>query len=360
MQEPRGARVEPDAEVAPSAEPGPERAGRKGRPRPTACLNCGSTLVDAFCARCGQRNVDMRIPARDLALDAVEDGLSLDSRVARTVVPFLFRPGFLTVEWTSGRRARFSSPLRLYLLSSFVFFLATSIVEDGGTSVHLRGEPVEEALQAVQEGLQEGPSGVSAADGGKVAREGIDVGGLRIDVSSAPEGGDGAPRLTPGTEEQHARLRAQGWLGRRLDDRWREFETIPPREAVKRVNAAFREWAPRIVFFLVPAGVVILALLWRRRWLSEHVVLALHLHAFAFAVFTALVGARLLPWGGAREVLRVLAFSWLGTGFVLALRRVYGERWRWTLPKAAVAALLYLVALGIGLAGVAGLALWFA
>ena len=74
--------------------------------RPTACLNCGSSLVDAFCARCSQRNLDMQIPARDLALDAVEDGLSVDSRMARTVLPFLFRPGFLTLEWTRGRLAR--------------------------------------------------------------------------------------------------------------------------------------------------------------------------------------------------------------------------------------------------------------
>ena len=101
------------------------------RPRPAACLNCGSTRVDAFCAHCGQRNMDMRIPARDLALDAVEDGLSLDSRMARTVVPFLLRPGFLTVEWTSGRRARFSSPLRLYLLASFVFLLVSGFAGDG-------------------------------------------------------------------------------------------------------------------------------------------------------------------------------------------------------------------------------------
>src|SRR5512136_606847 len=114
-----------------SWRPRPMPSAREIRPRPVACLNCGSTQVDAFCARCGQRNVDVRIPARDLALDAVEDGLSLDSRVARTVVPFLFRPGFLTVEWTGGRRARFSSPLRLYLLTSFVFFLATGLAGDG-------------------------------------------------------------------------------------------------------------------------------------------------------------------------------------------------------------------------------------
>ncbi len=280
-------------------------SAREARPRPAACLNCGSTLVEAFCAACGQRNMDVRIPARDLALDAVEDGLSLDSRVGRTVVPFLLRPGFLTVEWTSGRRARFSSPLRLYLLASFVFFLVSGVAGDDNP--------------------------------------------IRFDVT--PD----EPAL-----EQHQKLRTQGWLGRTIDDRWQAFERMPRQEFLSRVNTAFRDWVPRVMFFLVPAAVLILGLLWRRRWLSEHVVLSLHLHTFAFTLFTVLLGLRLLPWQGPRTVAGPVLAVWLPLYFLLALRRVYGQRWRWTIPKAMAAALLYLLALAVGLVGVAGLALYFA
>ena len=289
--------------------------------RPAACLNCGSEQVEAFCARCGQRNVDMRVPARELMMDAVEDGLSLDSRVARTAVPFLLRPGFLTVEWTRGRRARFSSPLRLYLLASFVFFLATGIASDVGPAIRIDASPDEVAAA-------EDPAG------------------------TAP--------VPTGTEAQHEKLRGQGWLGRTLDERWKTLEKMPRQELVSRINTAFREWIPRVMFFLVPAAVLVLALLWRRRWLSEHVVLALHLHAFAFTLFTVLLAVRLLPWARPAEVLSPVLFLWLAAYFLLALRRVYGQPWRWTVPKAAVAALLYVVALGTGLAVVAALALYFA
>jgi len=289
--------------------------------RPAACLNCGSDQVEAFCARCGQRNVDMRVPARELMMDAVEDGLSLDSRVARTAVPFLLRPGFLTVEWTRGRRARFSSPLRLYLLASFVFFLATGIASDVGPAIRIDASPDEVAAA-------EDPAG------------------------TAP--------VPAGTEAQHEKLRGQGWLGRTLDERWKTLEKMPRQELVSRINTAFREWIPRVMFFLVPAAVLVLALLWRRRWLSEHVVLALHLHAFAFTLFTVLLAVRLLPWARPAEVLSPVLFLWLAAYFLLALRRVYGQPWRWTVPKAAVAALLYVVALGTGLAVVAALAIYFA
>jgi hypothetical protein len=311
-------------------------SARESRPRPVACLNCGSTLVEAFCARCGQRNVDVRIPARDLALDAVEDGLSLDSRVARTVAPFLFLPGFLTVEWTSGRRARFSSPLRLYLLTSFVFFLASGLAGDGNP-IRFDVTPDASELEQVQAEL--------------------DAAGIPAGVAAAAKD---APNVPAGTEEQHRKLRAQGWLGRTIDDRWQAIGKMPRSEFLSRVNTAFREWIPRVMFFLVPAAVLILALLWRRRWLSEHVVLSLHLHAFAFTLFTILLGLRLLPWEGPRAVLGPAIALWLPLYFLLSLRRVYGQAWRWTIPKALAAALLYLVALSIGLVGIAGLALYFA
>jgi hypothetical protein len=306
-------------------------SGREERARPASCLNCGSTLVDAFCARCGQRNLDVRIPARELALDAVEDGLSLDSRVARTVGPFLFRPGHLTVEWTSGRRARYSSPLRLYLLTSAVFFLASGLASDGAAHIQIDGEDGQE-LQA------------------QVAR---DFAAAGIDPDTDPA------KVLRGTEAAHRKLRESGWIGRKIDDRWLSYGTLTVDQFRARVNASFREWIPRVMFFLVPAAVLILALLWRRRWLSEHVVLAFHLHAFAFAVFTAMLVLRLLPWSLPGDVLRPALLLALAAYFLLALRRVHGEPWGRTIVKGAVAGLLYGVSLSVGLAGIAVLALYF-
>jgi O-antigen/teichoic acid export membrane protein len=69
---------------------------------------------------------------------------------------------------------------------------------------------------------------------------------------------------------------------------------------------------------------------------------------------------RLLPWPGPRAVLGPVLAVWLPLYFLLSLRRVYGQSWRWIIPKALAAALLYLFALAIGLVGVAGLELYFA
>jgi hypothetical protein len=296
--------------------------------------------VQEYCPACGQRNVETRVPARALVQDAVEDGLSLDSRIGRTVGPFLLRPGFLTAEWAAGRRARYSSPLRMYLLTSAVFFVATGLAGDMGPRLAVDGRVDEATRQEVRREL--GAAGIPA------------------DLEAAAPGTRDEGRVPAGTEEQHRKLRAQGWLGRTIDDRWQALGRMSREELQARLGTAFREWAPRAAFFLVPAAVLILALLWRRRWLSEHVVLALHLHAFAFAVFSLLLGARLLPWQGPRSVLEPVLLAAIPIHVALAVRRVYGESWAWTLPKMAVGGALYLVALGVGMAAVAALALYLA
>ncbi len=310
-----------------------------GRSRPVACLNCGSPRVAAFCPDCGQQNLDVRVPARALVVDALEDGLSLDSRIGRTAGPFLFRPGFLTAEWSAGRRARYSSPLRMYLLASALFFVAAGIAGDGGPRLVTGGR--DDAALAE-------------------ARKDIEEADVPEEVKAAVREGRPVPRVPQGTEEQHRGLRSRGFLGRAVDDRWQALARMPPEELQARAGAAIREWVPRVMFFLVPAAVAILALLWPRRWLSEHVVLSLHLHAFAFTVLTVLVAVRLLPWAVPREALATLLGLAVPAHVVLAMRRVYGQGWGATLAKGTFAGLLYVLALGVGLAGVGILALWFA
>jgi hypothetical protein len=310
------------------------------RVRPESCLNCGSDLVRDYCAVCGQRNVDLRLPARELAADALEDSLSLDSRMARTALPFLLRPGFLTAEWAAGRRARYSSPLRLYLLASAVFFLATGIAGGLGPRLFRSGDAGPAGAEAEEAVAEEVAAEAATAEARGAARE--------------------AAGLLEGSEEAHRELRSAGALGRFADDRWKHLAGLSRAELRTRLEAAFREWTPRVMFFLVPAAALILALLWRRGWLAAHVVFSLHVHAFAFTAFTAMLLAGLLPWRGVESALRGLLLLSLPLYLVLALRRVHGESWRRTLLKAGVGSLLYLVALGLGLAGVGVLALAFA
>jgi hypothetical protein len=91
------------------------------------CLNCGADNANKFCPECGQKNRDYRESIGALVSEVVSEVLQFDSRVGRTIARFLFRPGELTNEYNAGRRARYSSPVRLYVFASLAYFFVFSI-----------------------------------------------------------------------------------------------------------------------------------------------------------------------------------------------------------------------------------------
>ena len=62
-------------------------------PAPTRCANCDARLDGAYCSQCGQEAVDLHRPFRKLLSEVIDDALSLDTRLLRTLRPLLFRPG---------------------------------------------------------------------------------------------------------------------------------------------------------------------------------------------------------------------------------------------------------------------------
>ena len=88
---------------------------------PARCANCGARLDGAYCSQCGQEAVDLHRPFRKLLSEVIDDALSLDTRLARTIRPLLFRPGVVTRDYLAGRRVAHVPPLRTYLISALVF-----------------------------------------------------------------------------------------------------------------------------------------------------------------------------------------------------------------------------------------------
>ena len=87
------------------------------------CRNCGTHLRGQYCGNCGQRARDRLISIWELLREAFGDLLELDSRLWRTLLPLLRRPGRLTRDYLEGRRARYMPPFRTYLVLSVIFFV---------------------------------------------------------------------------------------------------------------------------------------------------------------------------------------------------------------------------------------------
>jgi hypothetical protein len=108
-----------------------------------ACLNCGTLLVGRHCHECGQAgHVHRTVSAwwHDLAHSV----LHFDGKLWRTLPLLAWRPGELTRRYIDGERARFVSPMALFLFTVFLMFAIFSLL--GATAAGLgQRDPNEQA-----------------------------------------------------------------------------------------------------------------------------------------------------------------------------------------------------------------------
>jgi Protein of unknown function (DUF3667) len=87
----------------------------------THCLNCSTELIGTHCHYCGQKaHVHRSISA--IAHDLMHGVLHLDGKFWRTLPLLILKPGQLTRRYIHGERAKFVSPLGMFLFGVFLMF----------------------------------------------------------------------------------------------------------------------------------------------------------------------------------------------------------------------------------------------
>jgi hypothetical protein len=276
-------------------DPPAEAAEERPPPR---CGNCRAVLAGPFCARCGQRDVDLNVSTRSLLSEGARELVEVDRRFLETLRLLFFRPGHLTRSYLRGRRTMHTSPLRLYLVASALFFSAyvlTQEVREGYNAA--RNPPRVEASRQLE------PAGSAA--------------GRRRAEALPPSG----------------RLRE---LGARLAAGQRR--AILDRAAFVEMYSKRLSWA---LLLTLPVLSLILGLVHVRsgRLLVQHLVFSLHFGAVFLFGFLALMMAGVLAKAAmtalgispveapdVNPVLYVPGGIALLAYLYLAMRRVYGER----------------------------------
>jgi len=89
------------------------------------CLNCEHKLDldDVFCSHCGQKFSKKSGTVKDFLVDFLGDYFTFDSKIFRSLIPLVFKPGFLSTEYLIGKRVSYIPPLRLYIFISIIFFI---------------------------------------------------------------------------------------------------------------------------------------------------------------------------------------------------------------------------------------------
>jgi hypothetical protein len=100
---------------------GTEPPSDGGHFRERACLNCGTELIGPHCHACGQK-AHLHRTLGALGHDIAHGALHLDGKTWRTLPLLAWRPGELTRRYIHGERAKFVSPMALFLFSIFLMF----------------------------------------------------------------------------------------------------------------------------------------------------------------------------------------------------------------------------------------------
>lgn len=90
-----------------------------------ACANCGTALNGKDCSECGQP-AHVHRSLLHLLEEALHGILHFDTKLWRTLPRLAFRPGTLTHQYIHGQRARYISPLALFLFTIFLMFFVFS------------------------------------------------------------------------------------------------------------------------------------------------------------------------------------------------------------------------------------------
>ena len=265
------------------------------------CLNCGTPLTGEFCHACGQKaHVHRTLSAfwHDLAHSV----LHFDGKLWRTLPLLAWHPGQLTRRYIHGERARFVSPMALFLFTVFLMFAVFSMVGLGLDNAEFRNTQadisaaIEKERKDLREHREDRRKAVAERNEAEVRVIDEDI----RDTQSAIGALEVYQKASQGKTDQLVGGRT-GW--KRIDAGIKKLNDNPALALYKvQTNAYKFSWA------LIPISVpfVWLLFLHRRRYREEfgaydHTVFVTYSIAFmslAFIVMTVLKPIPGLGWLG--------------------------------------------------------------
>lgn len=307
------------------------------------CLNCGTALIGEFCHACGQ-NGHVHKTLGSIGHDLLHGVFHFEGKIWRTVPMLVAHPGSLTRRYVDGERARFVSPLALFLFVVFLMFAALHSL--GGSEFDLDRGPATKAeklaridgeIGATQAKLARAQARLASGKGDADTRD--DITGYKVTLTGLRAARTEVAALAGGPAAETKRDAAvdaidTGWPA--LDEGIRKANRNPDLALYKLQASAYKySWA------LIPLSVPFVALLflWRRRFtMYDHAIFVTYSLAFMMLLVTAVtLGMRI----GVPGWLYGLAIAFAPPVHLFAqLRGAYGLRW-WSALWRTVALLVF-------------------
>lgn len=368
------------------------------------CENCHAQVDGRFCSQCGQSVESTLQYFWTVILHLLDDFFSFDSRANRTLVPLLFRPGFLTSEYIAGKRVHYVPPLRLYLFISIVFFISLKFfinsddiysfqpkenksevvkqienkLTDINESLKTTSEQSKSTLKEQQQQLE-----TFKADIQQQANEELSSVATQLAQAALDENAQSSPL----TQEKYTKLKkhlAQAkeqekktpqtlsignnkdgsfslpflseQENKHLDTILDDLETKTNKafwEDPKKLLEAMISKMPQIMFVLLPLFAMLLKIMYvfSKRLYLEHLTVALHSHSFIFfsillieitGFLSDVSASNNVPWlSDLLSTIQVCLLLWIPIYLYIMQKRIYQQGYFFTTVKYVVVGFIY-------------------
>lgn len=337
------------------------------------CTDCGQPTSGKFCSNCGQPT-HLHRSLLHLGEEMLHGVLHFDARIWRTLPLLAFNPGRLTREWVQGKRARYVSPLAMFLFTVFVMFFAFSFMGGAEDGLNPKLDPVAEA-QGDLEGARAALAALEAQTGVARSQTAIDTVKASLPAIEArlaaarkeaaarspaakadsPYRADG---LTPGSWQANVRDMVlnknidlgDGYLAKKI-----EKKLLNPDLALYKLQQTTYKFS----FLLIPLSIPFVALLflWKRGFtLYDHGVFVLY-SLTAMSILFLLITLLGPLWSGFAFVGTLAVLFGIPVHMYAQLKSAYGLSWfsalwrtwflLWFSLFALVLFLLIIIALGL-------------
>ena len=250
------------------------------------CLNCGTALIGDYCHACGQAEHVHRTLS-SIAHDLLHGVFHFEGKIWRTLPMLALHPGALTRRYVAGERARFVSPLALFLFSVFLMFAVIHSFSGDFDSIDSSPAGREQRVAKVDAVIAKTMDKLKAAEAKQKAdpaSDGGDVADLKEALSKLQTARDTIAVSKGGHTNVNIKSWASGWAA--VDRGIAKANANPGLALYKLQSSAYKfSWA------LIPISVPFVALLflWRRKYkLYDHAIFVTYSLSFMMLLVVAL------------------------------------------------------------------------
>jgi Protein of unknown function (DUF3667) len=390
---------------------------------PRACENCKTELLGETCYHCGQPVKGLVRQFSSIMGDFLDTVLNIDTRVFRTLGPLIYKPGFLTYEYFSGRRIRYVSPVRLFFFLAVIAFLFAQwsmpddITNDKGDVVQINSDKNDAITQAKTVAEVEALRKEAMAELAEASKEteGVPMMGIALEkaaakinesadarikalIAAAPAAsnaekiaaaenqddfeinfGAAKPEQANSSKSQDKDKEPGGvsFNGERWDpvknpikfdllpdaaNAWLNSLAQKAENNTKVINdnpavilKAVLGILPMTLFLMLPIFALLLKVMFffKRRLYMEHLIVALHSHAFLMlAMIITIIFGDIAGWAsnyswlsGAANIIATLLLVWIPIYLFIMQKRVYRQGWIMTSLKYFLIGNIYFIML---------------